>query len=154
MGRYHGPHMLRVCNDLDVGLRVGAALHVPPQHAPSWGALLPAAGAKHDPVHCQRRVLLVFLEEAMQRCATARAGVCCQWHMLQLNWGFWFAAIQQTRYTERNSSGFRFSLSKLSLTVCCYVHALLCRVGIHGDCNASIRMPAGSICQLARRLPR
>ena len=71
----HGLDLLRVCNDLDVGLRVGAALHVPPQHAPSRRPLLPAARAKHDPVHCQRGVLLVLLEKAMQRRATARVQV-------------------------------------------------------------------------------
>ena len=51
VGGLHGLNLLRVNNNLDVGLRRGPALDVPTQHAALRGSRLPAARAKHDPVH-------------------------------------------------------------------------------------------------------
>ena len=62
VGRQHSLYLLSVGDDLDVRFRGGSALCIPAQHSTFYGTCQTIAGAEHNPVHCQRWILLVVLQ--------------------------------------------------------------------------------------------
>lgn len=63
----HRQQIIGVGDGLDVGVYIFPTVRVPPQDSTRWWwPLLPAARAKHDPVHPHCRMFFVLIQQAFE----------------------------------------------------------------------------------------